>query len=66
MKTKAKTPSVSLLKISETTPFFEDIQTVVVEQFQNEIKTHVVYDQFWAKQTNQEPEIFIGGFFLFY
>ena len=61
--TEAKVPDVSLSNISEITPFTEELQPAVDSQFSTQLKAHGLYDQFIAKQSSDNPDIHITGFF---
>ena len=61
---EAKAPKFSLSNISEIAPFSEEIQPAVDEQLVTQLKAHGLYDQFIAKQSSDDSDIFIRGFFL--
>ena len=65
LETESKAPIVSLSNISEIAPFFEELQTAVDEQIIDQLRAHGFYDQFLAKQPNDDSYIPIRGFFSF-
>ena len=62
---EAKAPNVSLSNISEVTPFSQELQSAIDEQFITQLKAHSLYDQFIAKQPSDDTDIHITGFFFF-
>ena len=65
IETEAKAPDVSLANISEIAPLFEEIQPVADEHLITQLKALGLYDQFLAKQPNDNPDINITGFYTF-
>ena len=61
IETEANTPDVSLLNLSELSPFFGENQSVVHEHLINHLKALGFYDQFLAKQRSDGPDIHITG-----
>ena len=67
MKLKSKWEQkhqISLSIISEIEPVSEAIQSVVDEQFINQLKADGLHDQFSAKQPIYDPDGNITGFFF--
>ena len=60
MDTEAKAQDVSMSNIGEITPFLEELNPVVDEQFINQLKAHD--DQFLAKHPGDDPDNNITGF----
>ena len=66
IETEAKAPNVSLSNISEIEPISEELQPAVDDQFITELKAHGLSDQYIAKQSCDESDIHITGFFHFH
>ena len=54
---------MSLSNISEIAPFSEVLQRAVDEQFITQLKAHGLYDQYIAKQSSDDSDIDVTGFF---
>ena len=65
IETEATAPNVSLSHIRDVSPFSEELQPTIDEQFITQLKAHGLYDQFIAKQPSDDPDIHITGFFSF-
>ena len=63
IETEAKAPNVSLSNIIEIAPFSEELQPASDEQFITQLKAHGLYDHFIAKQSSDDPDVHITGFF---
>ena len=65
-ETEAKSPNASLLIINEITPFSEEIQPVVDDQFISQLKISSLYNQFSAKQPSDKSDVKITRLFSLY
>ena len=60
---EAKAQDIYLFKFFEIFPLFEDIQSVVAEQFLKQMNEHGFHDHLLAKRPTDNPDFKITGFF---
>ena len=64
LETESKAPNASLLTVIEITPFSEEVQPGVHDQFiKHQLKAFGLYDLFLAKQPSDNTDIHVRGLF---